>query len=376
MVTPNSRHSGNYDVKHQLGIKVPLQPNELISSWLVRTALIHSCDPLVITGEVWGTWRVWTIDADRIYADALLQPISNTSSIPVESFKETSLYPIAKAIIGDTPPQKIVWPWILALGARNTKRNGGLQYCPLCLADDAKPHFKRQWRFAWHTACDKHQCLLLDRCHVCNSPIEPHRLIAEDQQITTCATCKTDLSTATLKELCLESLAFQRLADKIIQTGYGEFQQQIVSIPDWFKLSDFFESMLRRANRGGTVILQDFLSQITTLLPNNFPIRTGAGIELLHTNERQTIFGSLHQIMTFNKEDFERIALKSNITRQSFCSKDEVLPVILTPLYEKLPDNPKLRSRKIKRSPHQPRPRHEVLRMMARLERKLEMAQR
>jgi glyoxylate carboligase len=64
------------------------------------------------------------------------------------------------------------------------------------LVDDAVPYYRLQWRFAWHTGCEKHRCTLLDRCYACNSPVEPHRLFAEDQQISLCATCRADFRAA------------------------------------------------------------------------------------------------------------------------------------------------------------------------------------
>lgn len=355
---------------------VRLLPDELFSSWIVRAALKQGCDPLVLTGEMWGKWRILTIDADRINDETVFRSIACVSGNTIEGFKQNSLYSTASKILGGNPPEKAIWPWILALGSRNTKRNGGVQYCPLCLAEDVKPYFRRYWRFAWHTVCEKHQVSLLDRCHACHSPLEPHRLSAEDRYVHTCATCKADLSQAPIQSVSAEMLAYQRQTDKIITLGEGVFQQQKVSTVEWFKLSDFFISMLRRSNRNQTLVLQDFLNQIAKPLPKNFPVQTGAGIEMLQTKERQILLSHLYPLMSASKEEFENAAIETNLTRQAFCSKDDVLPETLKHVYDTLPDNAKTRTKRVKRSPCQPRPRHEVMRMMARLERKLEMAQR
>ena len=363
-------------MRSRWAVPVPLQPNELFSSWLVRAALTQGCDPLVLTGEVWGKWRIWTTDVDRIYASDTFQTIAHLSGNTIENFRQNSLYVLAAKIICGEPSENAIWPWVLALGTRNTKRRGGLQYCPQCLAADTKPYYRKQWRLAWHTACEIHQSALLDRCHVCRSPVEPHRLLAQDRHINHCATCKSDLSLAPSKIILMEVISFQRIADEVIRNGHGEFQSQKVDVVNWFKLLDFFVSMVRRANRSQTVVLHEFLSRLTSALPINLPVITGAGIELLMTSERQKIFISLYQIMMFSKVEFERIALEVKITRQAFCSKDDELPEVLKPLYELLPENSKVRSRPTKRKRHQPRPRHEVIKMMQKLERKLEMIQR
>ena len=357
-------------------IKVPLLPNELLSSWLVRAALTQGCDPLLLTGKIWGKWRILTMDADRIYSDIKLLPLATASGISVDVFKQASLYPIATTIYGKTPPAKEIWPWILALGARNTKRSGGLQYCPQCLKEDAKPYFRQQWRFTWHTTCMHHQCSLLDRCQICNAPVEPHRLFAEDKHLRICATCKSDLSITLSSPISLDTHAFQSMVDLTIQHDHAKFQGRKVNISEWFKLLDFFTSVLRRANRNRSIMLHDFLSHLITNFPSNLPVILGAGIELLRTDERQSLFSGLYQLITSSKQQFKIAAMKSSITRQAFCSQDEILPRILVAFYESLPNHTRKRSKNIKRNKNIPRPRHEVVRMMDRLQRRLNMVQR
>jgi hypothetical protein len=351
-------------------------PDELFSSWLVRAALTQGCDPLVLTGEIWGKWRIWTMDADRIHDDVVLMPISSVSGVEIARIKQSSIYQIACLIYGDSPPEKAVWPWMLALGSRNLKRRGGLQYCPLCLAEDAKPYFRKQWRYAWHTSCDKHGCNLLDRCHVCNSPIEPHRLVAENKQLAFCATCQTDLRLAHLNPALVEARLFQQKADEVLLNGSSVFQHQMLTVSEWFGLVDFFLAMYRRVNRSKTQMLANFLGLLSSALIAELPIMSGAGIELLRTHERQVWLGSVYRLMVTDKARFELAAIKSGITRQAFCERRDLLPEVLSEFYLSLPHQTKSHIAKGKRDNAQPRPKHEVIRMMGRLERKLAMAQR
>ena len=48
-----------------------------------------------------------------------------------------------------------------------------LQYCPRCLETDARPHFRRSWRFAHAVVCVDHGCRLYDRCWACGGVITP-----------------------------------------------------------------------------------------------------------------------------------------------------------------------------------------------------------
>lgn len=376
MAASYSWNPGIEGVMSPWAIFVPLLPDEIISSWLVRAALTQGCDPLVLTGEVWPKWRIWTQDADRFLVDERIKSLCAVSGIPMEAFRAATLYPIASQIFGRNPPEKASWPWVLTLGARNTKRHGGMQYCSSCLTADAKPYYRRQWRFAWHTCCEKHGVSLRDRCHACGVPIEPHRLLAEDQNIAVCATCKADLRNASSHPCPADALAFQGTVDHVVLHGQGSFQGQIIDISEWFVLMNFFESLIRRANRSGAETLNDFLHRLGLQLPDGLPVLSGAGVDMLRTNERQKLLGMVYPLVVADKEQFEIALKESGITLQTFCSKGETLPKPLLEITSTLPDKPRVHTRKAARKLVGPRPRQEVMRMMARLQRKLEMAQR
>ncbi len=376
MVAAYARHPGTDSVNSQWVVRVPLLPDEIISSWLVRAALTQGCDPLVLTGDVWPKWRIWTQDPDRFFDDERIEPLCVVSGITKEALRAATLYPVASQIAGDNPPAKAVWPWMLTLGTRNTKRRSGLQYCPSCLSEDAAPYYRLQWRFAWHVGCEKHRCSLHDRCHVCDAPVEPHRLLAEDQQVRVCATCKADLRKA-IPTLCAAStLAFQRMADHVAHHGQGGYLGQIIDVHHWFELASFFASLIRRASRSENEMVTDFLQELGVNLPEGLPVSVGAGIEMLKTHDRQKLLESLYTLMMAGQEQFELALKQSGIALQTFCGKDETLPKLLLEMTSALPDKSRIRTSKPARKLTGPRPRHEVMRMMARLQRKLEMAKR
>jgi len=357
-------------------INIPLLPDEIISSWLVRAALTQGCDPLVLTGSVWPKWRIWTIDADRFIENDRLKLLSRLSGISVASFQESTLYPISNQIYGCTPPVMSSWRWILTLGARNTKRNGGMQFCPSCLVSDTKPYYRRQWRLAWHSCCKIHGTSLLDRCTSCGAPIEPHRLLAEDGTIAKCATCKTLLSKESIQPAPPMALAFQNMADQCICDGQGSFLGHMVSSSEWLELASFFESLIRRAHRSSTESLKEFFNQLELELPNDLPVFPGAGIALLRTSERQKIIGLVYALMTADRDKFATALAESGMTLQTFCNKGEILPSQLLDISLKLQDKQIVRVRQAKKKLDGPRSKQEVVRMMASLQRKFEMVRR
>lgn len=376
MATSYAWHPGSGSVNSRWAVPVPLLPDEIVSSWLVRAALAQGCDPLVLTGEVWQKWRIWTQDADRLHADDRLEPLVPLSGITKEMLGAASIYPIASRIYGGNPPGKAVWPWMLATGAINTKRHGGIQYCPSCLAEDAKPYFRIQWRFAWHTCCEKHGSVLRDRCHVCNATVEYHRLQAEDGNVAVCATCKADLRNSSTNPGDANAGSFQSVADDAFRHGYGCFHNQIITVQEWFELAGFFVSMLRRAHRGSAGSMCDFLHRLGVRLLDGLPTASGGGIEMLRHDDRQKLLIPLWQIMISKEERFESALSTSGLSLQGFSAEHGKLPMLLAKMATSLPDKHRSHPRKAARALSGPRPRHEVMRMMSRLQSKLERLQR
>jgi hypothetical protein len=315
------------------------------------------------------------MDADRFYAEDRLDRLSLVSGIEKHLLRAATIYPVALQINGGSLSEKSIWPWMLATGARNTKRRGGLQYCPVCLASDKKPYYRLQWRHAWHVCCEQHECALHDRCHACHVPIEPHRLRAEDERISVCASCKVDLSEAAVKKSSKTLLKFQHLFDQVVLTQQGKFAGQVVNTQQWFELAAFFATMIRRARHRKSEKLTRFLNQIDEQLLVGEPLVSSVGMEMLRTTERQSVFESLYPLMTSEWERFHAALTTSEMTFQSFCTKDTELPDALKELTKNLPGNSKphrQRSRKLSG----PRSRFEVMKMMIRLQRKLEMSNR
>jgi len=363
-------------VSAQWSVVAPLLPDEIISSWLVRAALIQGCDPMTLTLTVWPKWRIWTQDADRFFNEDRLDPICALSGIEKLVLQSASLFPIARQIYGRKPPEKAAWTWVVAPGARNTKRHSGIQYCPTCLKNDVSPYFRLQWRFAWHTGCKVHGHALLDRCHVCNAPVEYHRLQAENSLLTVCATCKVDLRSASVRSCSPDALKFQFVADDVLLNGIGTFLGSAMSTTKWFELADYFVSLIRVAQRGENEPLNDFLRQIGVQMPERVPMQPGNHLEILQTHDRQNLLAALFPLISASKNQFDEALQKSHITKQGFAGHGLVLPEWIKANAAALPCNFREKSTKSNTQLDGPRPRYQVKRMMGRLQRKLAMAQR
>lgn len=373
MDTAYSWHPGTVRVAATgWAIPVELLPDELFSSWLVRTALANGCDPLTFTGLIWPKWRVWTGDVDRQPPAERLSVISKMGNIPVEALAASTLSPLVRRAFGELPRKESAWPWILTIGARNRRRSGGLQYCPICLKD-AKPYFRLQWRLAWHTGCDRHGCRLEDRCPACGAPIEPHRLSVKSGSIVHCATCRSPLSNAETAPFSELALKFQSEADAVATSGKAWFDGIEVKASDWFALARFYAGLVRRMSRQETAWVVSVGHSLG--IQDTDALSDPAPLELLRTSDRAILLDGVSRLLDLPTEQLGALLAERNVSRQALFPKGVSIPALLRGVADDLADRPITRSLG-KALPKRggmpaPRPRHEVERMMFRLRRKM-----
>lgn len=165
------------------------RPDELLSSWLSRSAFAHGQGTHVFCSYYLPGRAIWTRDIDRRPPDDTLSRLSAAGRIPLRVLKDCTMDTMAGfARIG---PGRGRWPWLLSAGVFHRKRRlNGLQYCPACLDADP-PYFKREWRLAFMTVCRIHATPLLDACPACGEALCPHRSLR--YWIEYCHACERDL---------------------------------------------------------------------------------------------------------------------------------------------------------------------------------------
>lgn len=356
-----------------------LLPDEILSSWLVRASLEQGCDPLVLTGDLWPKWRAWTFDIDRQLETGRLVSLAKASGIPIEQLTASTLKPIISQIARGELHDQASWPWILSLGSRNRKRRMGIQYCPQCLANDRKPYYRIQWRLAWHTSCEYHDCALHDRCWHCNAPLEPHRLCAGDDHVAVCVSCKSDLRLAPVQPLfSANAHLFQQSADGVFHDGSTEALGVLLPTKEWFELADFFVSFIRRINRRQTRYgsLDRFLELTGLVVPDDWPLMAGEGLGDLSLYDRQRILAMVWHVMSMNQESFTTALVDSGISWQGLCEKGQHIPPLIAELAQCLVKKEVKERNSRKEVQPKRHSRQEVMRMMIRLQRKFDRLKR
>ncbi|MGB3388585.1 MAG: TniQ family protein [Pseudaminobacter sp.] len=159
-------------------------PDELLSSWIHRLALANGIPPRSFASVLGSGDGMWTPRLDLRLPRDVATLLADQTGVAHEAFSTMTLTDDSWA------------PLLLPLreNARR-KRSTWMQYCPLCLANDDAPYFRKQWRLASRVSCFAHGCGLRDLCPACLSGIAS---FAQDKLVPQhfCARCGFDLRSA------------------------------------------------------------------------------------------------------------------------------------------------------------------------------------
>lgn len=138
----------------------------------MRLAHANGLKAQSLANRVFGTQSsFWARDQDKLASPVVIERLSELTGQEPDDLRALTLAAYEGTLYcGHNPFGNT--RWILPLGIyHRTRRRYGTQFCPLCLFDDAEPYFRRRWRMALATMCDRHGVMLHDRCPACEAPI-------------------------------------------------------------------------------------------------------------------------------------------------------------------------------------------------------------
>ncbi len=190
------------------GKVLPIHPQpkqgEIFSSWYCRVAKANSMKLHTLEVKLWGRDKqIWTRDIDRSIDGPTLEHFAAMCGTPIERARETTLKSYEGIVFRDLN-QNGHSSWILPAGMYHRKRLlPTMQFCPYCLLTDADAYYRKYWRLAFSTICERHGCMLHDCCPECGSPVVFHRQELgkrwhwEVESLGFCTRCAFDLRRAT-----------------------------------------------------------------------------------------------------------------------------------------------------------------------------------
>lgn len=147
-------------VRDRWPVSVDPQPDELLSSWLHRLALANGIAPRSFASALGLGEGMWSPRLDLQLPREAAALLADRTNVRQETISAMAM----------TEPA--LTPLLLPLRENvHRNRSSWMQYCPLCLASDEAPYFRRRWRLASRISCSAHGCGLRDRCPACRTAI-------------------------------------------------------------------------------------------------------------------------------------------------------------------------------------------------------------
>lgn len=205
------------------------KPDELLSSWIIRLAHAHGYKSQTMCVFLFGRQEpIWNRDIDRLASPEIGDKLMAATGATLQQFENTTFKGYEGWLYQSHQPNGMT-RWIIPIGIyHRTRRRPGLAFCPKCLAEDAEPYFRRQWRLAFSTVCTKHRCHLLDACPSCQSPVILHRTDMQSKDffpteglLVHCWKCGFKLSQShTEEESHIQLIDFQFRLEKVLKQGF------------------------------------------------------------------------------------------------------------------------------------------------------------
>lgn len=204
-------------------------PDEIFSSWLCRIAQENQIKLHTLEVQIWGRDKqIWTRDIDRSIDDVTLSDVASITGVSFDRVKNTCLRSYESRLF-EKLTIRTNSDWILPSGIyHRVRKRFGMQFCPLCLATDSTPYFRKTWRLAIATFCDRHDVMLHDRCPQCQSPIMFHRQEMGNRNLwmydslATCTACGFDLKrTSAFQASVIDIEAYNTLKSQLFFLDVG-----------------------------------------------------------------------------------------------------------------------------------------------------------
>ncbi|MGG5283635.1 TniQ family protein [Pseudomonas viridiflava] len=291
----------------------PILEDELMSSWLVRTALAHGCSPLTLTNSVWPRWRAWSTDLDRGMGTVRAAQLAHLAGCATTDIEACSLAAASRLITSTRKTTLGTLPWLLARGSRNLRCAGGLQICPRCFSQSI-PYYRINARLAWHVACPLHLVRLVDRCPNCCIALQPHRLTPPADSCAHCHQCGVALADAPVVPMTHAEFGFQLGVDHHLQK-YASGDTQITP-QAWLYQATRAISFLRAAARHHSASTERALASLGISM-TSLPI-SGLCLEMLSVADRARLLGYVCVIMTTDQEQLAELLKECPVSCTSF----------------------------------------------------------
>lgn len=288
-------------------LPVHLKPrdDELLSSWIARLSIAHGVTPYAFCAIALSEKISLRSDVDLTVDREALTVLSDKTGTPPERVTTTCLSAY-EGWLFEHQDFYSMSPWIIPAHLTPRNQRSGLQFCPQCLIDDREPYFRRIWRLAFVTICERHLVSLLDRCPHCGacvSLLEKRDSTGQSfkNKIVLCHSCKVDIRTAGVDsanwKADVAEIDFQRHLLRVLYQGWVNIPRTGPAYSHlYFKVLHALVNWLSigsSAHHARQALSWYYNTpQITVSLPERSPVW-----EQLRVNDRRNVLGMVRRLL-------------------------------------------------------------------------------
>ena len=301
---------------------------ELLSSWLVRIALMHRISPVTFMNIHFPELKpdIWSRDIDLYWGTRpnLIEKLSYKSRIPIKKLMNCTLNSYEGYLdekIHSNTRNKL----ITSVVNRGRESQGkGLRFCPICLKNDMIPFFRKEWRLSFVTVCLKHKCFLSDCCPNCKSPVNIYKLIKNDN-LSRCYRCDSSYLDAQIEKIPSNSYGMQAQKNllHVLHSGIFDFERGNYLSLAFFPVLKQITKLIYNFNLRAMALDHESLTSTITL--PNFKINPSLYVEDIPIHEQYIIYSASEYL------------LRNLNSVHLFCKANKIEKGILTHSMEYIP---------------------------------------
>lgn len=305
-------------------------PDESLSSWRQRVGWANGYSLFPVLDE-----RTRRSDPDlgvSLYDLNWIARLHGSTSDQVISMTFRSQ--LGRVIRALTPRCQPTW-WLRSRMASAGDTNGPM-FCPGCLASDAVPFFRLQWRFGFVTHCETHRNQLLDRCPQCGCAPWPSGCGRQEtiherfQSLRNCWHCGFEYTSISEPPTTVDPAVSPAswINDACVELG----EISVPPIEAFQALRAVGQLFLR--NRSANNIRATNTRWSESLFRLSCSARHSRAVELLCAADRSVLVTAAHQVLSGWPSSFVSFCKEAGITRAHFDGASHLQPPWMTEVIE------------------------------------------
>lgn len=295
-------------------IPIPFK-DELLSSWIVRTAYAHKTHPHTFTNQYlnYRHHSFFSSKCDVTLDEEMISAIENKSyhKVNVHDLTLNTYSGFIQENIYENSPNTFFTH---------------LKYCPVCLREDKTPYFRKKWKVIFYNICHKHQCYLYEHCPKCKTRLDVSKMHNNELPYTFCYKCGFELKKARKQPIHkqhISSLDYQNKIFKVLHDGYIQLDNTPIYSFLFIEIFAKFSKLILINKKHKFIEKHPIFTLINHVKPNslNHPI-----CKRINSKEQSSFFGLIMYIFDNYPYNLKRFILENELTYYNMTTKLSDIP--------------------------------------------------